>query len=87
VYPTAILIPPNLRLLFSEFLTAATQQCTQYVNYPQFDNASDLGPQEQHDIHELFSLDLYHLPNWILVFESGMIAKLIDLKCSLSAAL
>jgi hypothetical protein len=34
-----------------------------------------------------FSLDLCHLPNWILVFESGMIAKLIDLKCSLSAAL
>jgi hypothetical protein len=34
-----------------------------------------------------FSLDLCHLPNWILVFKSGMIAKLIDLKCSLSAAL
>jgi hypothetical protein len=31
VYPTTILIPPNLCLPFSEFVTAATQQCTHCV--------------------------------------------------------
>ncbi len=34
-----------------------------------------------------FSLDLCHLPNWILVFESGMIARLVDLKCSICCTL
>ncbi len=31
VYPTTVLIPPNLCLPFSEFVTAATQQCTHCV--------------------------------------------------------